>query len=114
MSLALRAAYESSQDRIFLSASIELLDQRLKEASVHHSLRPQILSTLAAAYLDPSMLQTCTRTVSSVYGRTALKVFLEVHHSEFAAPLLRIQAAHYTRNVYVSRRQIVEARMLLM
>ena len=114
MSLALHAAYESSQDQLFLSTSIEILHQGLKEASLHHPLRPQVLSALAAAYSDLSMIHTCTPTASSVYGGTALKVFLEVYQSDFAPPLLRIQAAHLASDVYVSHRQIKKARMLLM
>ena len=114
MSLALHAAYESSQDQLFLSTSIELLCQGLKEASLYHPLRPQVLSALAAAYLDLSMIHTCSPTASSVYSRTALKIFLEVYHSDFGPPLLRIQAAQLASDVYVSDRQIGKARMLLM
>ena len=76
--------------------------------------RGSSLSALAAAYLDLSMLHTCTPTTSSVYGGAALKIFLEVYHSDFAPPLLCIQAAHIVSDVYVSDQQIEKARMLLM
>ena len=113
MSLALHAAYESFQDQLFLSTSIEVLHQGIKEASLHHPLRPQVLSALAAAYLNLAMTHNCTPTARSIYSRTALRLFLEVYHSDFAPPLLRIQAAYLASDVHVSHRQIGEARILL-
>ena len=43
-----------------------------------------------------------------------VKCSLGVCHSDFAPPLLRIQAAHLASDVYVSHRQIGKARMLLL
>ena len=43
-----------------------------------------------------------------------VKCSLGVCHSDFAPPLLCIQAAHLASDVYVSHRQIGKARMILM
>jgi tetratricopeptide (TPR) repeat protein len=102
ISQVLHAVYEKSQDRCLLETAVLVLDHALSETPDHHPLRPKVLSSLAAKYMELGGYDEPIDQQRRVYWTLALNLLLEAWKSDLADPYKRIQLAHLVSDVYLA------------
>lgn len=102
MSQVLHTVYEKSQARCLLETAVLVLDHALSEIPDHHPLRPKVLSSLAAEYMQLGGYDEPMNHQRRIYWTLALKLLLEAWKSDLADPYQRIQLAYLVSDIYLA------------